>query len=309
MITELGHFALILALIVAAVQTVVPALGAHWRDQRLMAIGGPASIAQLGLLALAFAALTHAYVTSDFSVENVWINSHSTKPLVYRISGVWGNHEGSMLLWVLILALFGAMVALFGSNLPDTLRANVLAVQASIALAFLAFILWTSNPFNRLLPAPQQSSEEVVDNIAQADVHGQSWATTRLRVTLLPDRRQWRLGLEANADVASDTESRKGPAAFFHDAWANVRARKILTVDHRGVRVGRSEAAANIERNLKGFETDYDGVPVLNMIARSIAKQQYEDKYQSSQVEAENKLAWRANSKFESKNRLPTSAA
>ena len=152
---------------------------------------------------------------------------------------------------------------------------------------------------NRLLPEPQESTEAVVDNIAQADVQGQSWATTRLRVTLLPDRRQWRLGLEANADVASDTESRKGPAAFFHDAWANVRARKTLTVDHRGVRVGRSEANANLERNLKGFETDYDGVPVLNLIARSIAKQQYEDKFHSSQVEAENKLAWRANSKFD----------
>ena len=92
----------------------------------------------------------HAYVTSDFSVANVAANSHSAKPLIYKISGVWGNHEGSMLLWVLILALFGAAVAAFGRNLPPTLSANVLSVQASIAVAFLLFILLTSNPFLRI---------------------------------------------------------------------------------------------------------------------------------------------------------------
>ncbi len=106
------------------------------------------------LLAMAFVALMHAYVTSDFSVANVAANSHSTKPMLYKISGVWGNHEGSMLLWVLILALFGAAVAVFGKNLPATLKANVLSVQASIALAFLLFIVMTSDPFARLMPAP-----------------------------------------------------------------------------------------------------------------------------------------------------------
>ncbi len=111
-------------------------------------------MAQLLLLILAFAALAHAYVVSDFSVQNVAANSHSTKPLIYKISGVWGNHEGSMLLWVLILALFGAAVAAFGNNLPATLKANVLAVQASIALAFLLFLVTTSDPFMRLDPAP-----------------------------------------------------------------------------------------------------------------------------------------------------------
>jgi cytochrome c-type biogenesis protein CcmF len=153
-ITELGHFALILAVTIAAVQTIVPAWGARERDPRLMAFAEPAAVSQFLLLLIAFLALMHAYVVSDFSVANVAANSHSTKPLLYRISGVWGNHEGSMLLWVLILALFGASVALFGNNLPATLKANVLSVQASIALAFLLFILLTSNPFERLDPAP-----------------------------------------------------------------------------------------------------------------------------------------------------------
>ena len=91
---------------------------------------------------------------SDFSLVNVIENSHSLKPFIYKISGVWGNHEGSMLLWVLILALFGAAVAAFGNNLPTRLKALVLAVQAFIAAAFFLFILMTSNPFARLLPAP-----------------------------------------------------------------------------------------------------------------------------------------------------------
>ncbi|MFT3731008.1 MAG: heme lyase CcmF/NrfE family subunit [Hyphomicrobium sp.] len=154
MIVELGHFALILALLVAVVQMVVPLFGAAMKDERMMRVAEPAAISQLLLIALAFFALMHAYVTSDFSVLNVAENSHSTKPLIYKMAGVWGNHEGSMLLWVLILALFGAAVALFGNNLPSTLKARVLAVQASIAVAFLLFSLLTSNPFLRLDPAP-----------------------------------------------------------------------------------------------------------------------------------------------------------
>ena len=154
MIVEFGHFALLLALLVAVFQTIVPAVGAKRRDARMMAVAEPAAMAQLLLLILAFAALTHAYMTSDFSVQNVAQNSHSTKPMLYKISGVWGNHEGSMLLWVLILAIFGAAVAAFGNNLPATLKANVLAVQASIAVAFLLFIAMTSDPFLRLDPAP-----------------------------------------------------------------------------------------------------------------------------------------------------------
>ncbi len=152
MITELGHFALILALVIAATQMFVPAWGAHFNDERLMALAPPAAIVQFALVAVAFASLTYAFVTSDFSVELVYANSHSAKPLIYKISGVWGNHEGSMLLWVLILALFGAAVGLFGNNLPGGFRARVLSVQGSLSVAFLSFILFTSNPFLRLLP-------------------------------------------------------------------------------------------------------------------------------------------------------------
>jgi cytochrome c-type biogenesis protein CcmF len=154
MILELGHFALLLALPVALIQTAVPFWGARRRDPALMAVDAPAAITLLVLLAVAFLALMRAYVVSDFSVENVYVNSHSAKPLLYRIAGVWGNHEGSMLLWVLMLAVFGAAAGLFGRNLPATLRANVIAVQGAIALAFLLFIVFTSNPFQRLDPAP-----------------------------------------------------------------------------------------------------------------------------------------------------------
>ncbi|WP_428669711.1 heme lyase CcmF/NrfE family subunit [Reyranella sp.] len=154
MIPELGHFALILALAVALVQGTLPFVGAARNDIRLMALGSTAALTQALLVILAFGALTQAYVTSDFSVANVVANSHSAKPLLYKISGVWGNHEGSMLLWALILALFGAAVAVFGSNLPDSLRARVLGVQALIGTGFLAFLLFTSNPFERVSPAP-----------------------------------------------------------------------------------------------------------------------------------------------------------
>ncbi|MCD1616645.1 heme lyase CcmF/NrfE family subunit [Salipiger manganoxidans] len=154
MITELGHFALILAFVVACVQGVVPLVGAHFRWPGWMAVAEPAATAQLLLTAFSFAALTHAFVVSDFSLRIVVENSHSAKPLIYKISGVWGNHEGSMLLWVLILALFGALAAWFGGNLPPTLRARVLAVQAWVGAAFFAFILYTSNPFIRLATPP-----------------------------------------------------------------------------------------------------------------------------------------------------------
>jgi cytochrome c-type biogenesis protein CcmF len=151
---EIGHYALVLALGLALFQTVVPVLGARRNDAVLMGVASPVALGQFGFIATAFATLTAAYVTSDFSVVNVYENSHSAMPLVYRVTSVWGNHEGSMLLWVLILGLFGALVALFGRNLPDRLKANVLAVQGSVAAAFLLFIIITSNPFLRLTPAP-----------------------------------------------------------------------------------------------------------------------------------------------------------
>jgi len=154
MITELGHFALILAFMVAIVQMVVPLIGASKRLPGWMAVADPAANAQFVLTAFAFGALTWAFITSDFSLKIVVANSHSAKPMLYKVSGTWGNHEGSMLLWVLIVTLFGAMASWFGSGLPPTLRARVLAVQSSIAVAFFAFILFTSNPFERLAVAP-----------------------------------------------------------------------------------------------------------------------------------------------------------
>ncbi|MER8853905.1 heme lyase CcmF/NrfE family subunit [Mesorhizobium australicum] len=151
---ETGHFALVLAFALSLVQTIVPLFGARLNNQRLMAVGGPVAVTGFAMTALSFAALASAYASSDFSLANVWENSHSLQPLIYKITGTWGNHEGSMLLWVLILTFFGALVAAFGSNLPATLRANVLAVQGSIGAAFFLFILVTSNPFIRLNPAP-----------------------------------------------------------------------------------------------------------------------------------------------------------
>jgi len=159
MSVELGHFALVLALALALVQSLVPLIGARIGNASLMRVGEPVAITGFALIAAAFAALVLAYVQSDFSVLNVWENSHSAKPLLFKITGAWGNHEGSMLLWVLILALFGALVAAFGRNLPPTLRANVLAVQGFIASAFLLFILFTSNPFIRLEPAPIEGQD------------------------------------------------------------------------------------------------------------------------------------------------------
>ncbi len=159
MIVELGHFALILALAIALVQTIVPLIGAHKGWQSWMAVAEPAATAQFLLISFSFAALTYAFVTSDFSVALVVNNSHTLKPMIYKVSGVWGNHEGSLLLWVLTLALFGASAAWFGGNLPPALRARVLAVQGSIGVAFIAFTLFTSNPFLRLAVPPMDGRD------------------------------------------------------------------------------------------------------------------------------------------------------
>jgi cytochrome c-type biogenesis protein CcmF len=152
MITELGHFALILALFVAIVQSTIPLAGAARRHLGWMEVGRSCALIGFGLTALSMLALMHAYVTSDFTVINVIQNSHTDKPLLYKITGVWGNHEGSMLLWVFMLSLCAAAVALFSDNLPPPLRARVLAVQGMIATGFLLFILLTSNPFLRTFP-------------------------------------------------------------------------------------------------------------------------------------------------------------
>jgi cytochrome c-type biogenesis protein CcmF len=154
MIPELGHLALVLALGLAAIQGTVPLWAAYRGDPVGMRLAASSAAGQFAMVSLAFGALAWAYVVSDFSVFNVAANSHSTKPLIYKISGVWGNHEGSLLLWVWILAIFGAAVAGLGSNLPLPFKARVLAVQGLIGTGFLAFVLFTSNPFLRLDPAP-----------------------------------------------------------------------------------------------------------------------------------------------------------
>ncbi|MBH5399657.1 heme lyase CcmF/NrfE family subunit [Bradyrhizobium sp. CNPSo 4010] len=154
MIAESGHYALVLALALALIQSVVPLIGARLGDAALMNVARSTALAQLLFVGASFTALVMLHVNSDFSVANVYENSHSMKPLLYKITGVWGNHEGSMLLWVSILALFGGLVASFGNNLPLSLRAHVLAVQAWIASAFYLFILMTSNPFLRIVNPP-----------------------------------------------------------------------------------------------------------------------------------------------------------
>ena len=154
MLNEIGHFTLLLAFCVALIQATIPLFGAHKGRIDLMAIAESAANLQFALLLASFAALTHAFVTSDFSVKLVVLNSHSLKPMLYKVTGVWGNHEGSMLLWVLILSLFGASASWFGTNLPILLKTRVLSVQGAIGVAFLAFIIFTSNPFERVQIPP-----------------------------------------------------------------------------------------------------------------------------------------------------------
>ncbi|MEQ8177052.1 MAG: heme lyase CcmF/NrfE family subunit [Amphiplicatus sp.] len=154
MIPEIGHFALILALLVSLAQAPVLFIGARTGDEAFASFGRRCAYVLFALVALAFASLAYSYIVSDFSVINVFENSHSQKPLIYKFTGTWGNHEGSMLLWVLILSVFGAALARQGKAIPLELHALTLAVQGLIAAAFLAFILFTSNPFGRLFPVP-----------------------------------------------------------------------------------------------------------------------------------------------------------
>src|SRR5262245_44900732 len=154
MIPELGHFALVLALLIAGVHTVVPPVGAARGDARLMELARFAALAQLLCVAIAFGALMQAFIISDFSVAAVANNSNSRQPLLYRIAGLWGNHEGSLLLWISILAIYGAAVAVFGGNLPARLRARVLAVHVAITCGSPAVTRLASNPLARLGRAP-----------------------------------------------------------------------------------------------------------------------------------------------------------
>ncbi len=159
MIVEAGHFCLVLALALAVVNAILPLVGHYTRDGRLIAVAPPVAVAGFVFTALAFAALTYAHVVSDFSLVNVVENSASSKPLIYKITGVWGNHEGSMLLWVLILSVFAAAVALFSRGMPADLRGLVLGVQSWIAATFLLFILLTSDPFTRMLAPPIEGQD------------------------------------------------------------------------------------------------------------------------------------------------------
>jgi cytochrome c-type biogenesis protein CcmF len=154
MIAEIGHFVLLLAFFVCLVQSTVPLFGAHRNDESLMRIASVAAITAFILVGISFASLAWSFLNSDFSVRLVVAHSEIAKPTIYKFTGVWANHEGSMLLWVLILVLFAAAIATFGKALPMTLKARVLAVQGMIATAFLAFLIFTSNPFARLDAVP-----------------------------------------------------------------------------------------------------------------------------------------------------------
>ncbi|MBX9593064.1 MAG: cytochrome c biogenesis protein CcsA, partial [Roseomonas sp.] len=154
MIPELGHFALILAAMLAITQSILPLWGAQRGDARLMGSAAPLAVAGFVAITISFAALIWAYVTNDMTVVNVVANSHSAKPMLFKITGVWGNHEGSLILWVMVLAGCSAAVAAFGATLPSALQARVQAVLGMILLGFLAFIIFTSNPFERIWPPP-----------------------------------------------------------------------------------------------------------------------------------------------------------
>ena len=154
MFTELGHFALILAFVMSAFIAVLPFFGLRRDASALVALAAPATLVMAAAVCLSFTALVHAFITSDFSVALVASHSHSTKPLIYKISGTWGNHEGSLLLWIVILAIFGAALAVSGHDMDAGLKTRTLAVQAMVTCGFLAFCLFTSNPFERLDVAP-----------------------------------------------------------------------------------------------------------------------------------------------------------
>ncbi|PIE08675.1 MAG: heme lyase NrfEFG subunit NrfE [Rhodobacterales bacterium] len=154
MIAELGHLALWIALAASLVQASLPLWGTRARSAAAMRVADSAAQVQFAAAALAFGALTYAYVVSDFSLVNVALNSHSLKPMLYKVTGVWANHEGSMLLWVFMLALFGVLISVFGRMIPVVMRSTVLAVQAMIGAGFYAFILFTSNPFLRIATPP-----------------------------------------------------------------------------------------------------------------------------------------------------------
>jgi cytochrome c-type biogenesis protein CcmF len=152
MIPELGQFALALALALSLVQAVLPIAGAHRGNAAWIAVARPAAQTLALLVAFAFGCLTYAFVTNDFSVVYVAMHSNSQLPLHYRVAGVWGGHEGSLLLWTLMLGVWMTAVSVFSRHLAEDMTARVLGVMGLISAGFLAFMLFTSNPFDRQLP-------------------------------------------------------------------------------------------------------------------------------------------------------------
>ena len=153
MVPEIGQFALILALLLALVQATLPLIGASRGNRTWIAVAAPAGQAQFIFVAIAFCCLGYSFITNDFSVLNVATNSNSQLPLHYRLAATWGSHEGSLLLWTLMLGLWTVAVSLFSRHLPDEMVARVLSVMGIVSVGFLLFMLLTSNPFARLVPA------------------------------------------------------------------------------------------------------------------------------------------------------------
>src|SRR3989440_7211825 len=153
MIPEIGQFALILALMIAIVLAILPQVGAARGIPQLIAMARPAAQAQFLFVLIAFGCLGYSFITNDFSVLNVASNSNSQLPLHYRLAATWGSHEGSLFLWTFMLAIWMVAVTLFSKHLPDEIVARVLAVMATVSIGFLLFMLLTSNPFTRLIPA------------------------------------------------------------------------------------------------------------------------------------------------------------
>ena len=159
MIPEIGQFALILALSLAVCQGVLPLIGAHKNDAAMMGVARTAATGQFLFVAVAFACLTWAFVTDDFSVLYVANHSQLSLPTVYKVSAVWGAHEGSLLMWILILAAWTLAVARFSSGLPEVFVARVIGVLGLLSIGFLLFIILTSNPFDRLVPAATDGAD------------------------------------------------------------------------------------------------------------------------------------------------------
>ena len=159
MIPEIGHFALVVALVLALIQSFFPLVGAQKGIASWVAIAKPVARLQLAFTALSFACLTWSFLQSDFSVLYVATNSNTSLPTLYKVSGVWGAHEGSLLFWALTLSVWTTAVTLFGRSIPPVMMARVLGILGLISIGFLMFMLFTSNPFERLMPPPLEGKD------------------------------------------------------------------------------------------------------------------------------------------------------